>query len=55
MGARCAPVFIGSCLSASAAAAAGKKDDGYDYKPDPFVVKKIAKTVIHIKSSVVVL
>ena len=41
-------------LSATAAAAAGEKDDGDDYEPDPLVVKKIAKTVIHIMSSVIV-
>ena len=40
-------------LSASAAAA-GKEDDGDDYEPDPLVIEKVAKTVVHIMSSVIV-
>ena len=43
-----APRFF---LSA-ASAAAGEKNDSYDDKPDQLVIKNVAKTVVHIMSSV---
>ena len=47
------PVFLGLSLSAAAASAAAEYDKKSDYnKPDPVVIKKIAKTVVHEKSSV---
>jgi hypothetical protein len=34
-------------------AAAGNEQDGNDDQPDPVVVKQIAQTVVHIRSSVI--
>ena len=39
-------------MGLAAATAAVDKDKSYDDKPDPLVVKKIAKTVVHNVSSV---
>ena len=42
----------GFCCHLAMAAAAGKQDDGNDNEPKSAVVKQIAKTVIHNRSSV---
>lgn len=44
--------FIDAQSIISASAAAEENEESYDDKPDPLVVKKIAKTVIHIMSSI---
>ena len=46
-----APEAYAFALAATAAAAAGKQNDGNDDKPKSAVVKQIAKTVIHNRSS----
>ena len=45
----------GFFYSAAATAAAEDNEKGDYYKPDPIIIKDIAKTVIHIRSSLNIL
>ena len=46
-----APEAYAFALAATAAAAAGKQNDGNDDKPKSAVVKQIAEAVVHNRSS----
>jgi hypothetical protein len=43
---------LGAFMSSAMTAAAGKQNDGNDDQPKGAIVKQIAKTVIHIRSSI---
>ena len=46
------PTAAATVATAVSAAAAGDEDDGKDDQPNPVIVEKIAKTVVHNDSSV---
>ena len=54
--ARCPPrgyaITLAANATAAAAAAVGKQNDGNDDEPESAVIKQIAKTVIHNRSSI---